>query len=161
MLPSAPRRQQWRRIRTAVRRGASAALVLLVAALAVGDGHNGFATGLVAVAMALAVASCRSVRLARRSRVGAGSEVLVRRTLGPLRREGWQVRHSLEWPGRGDIDHVVRAPSGMGFVIETKMLRWTRAHLARTSDAARWLARRRRRYPHGVVPVLCVARAAR
>ena len=28
-------------------------------------------------------------------------------------------------------------------------------------DAARWLARRRRLYPRGVVPVLCVARARR
>jgi hypothetical protein len=44
-------------------------------------------------------------------------------------------------------------------VIETKALRWTRTHLARTSDAARWLARRRQRYPRGVVPVLCVTRA--
>jgi hypothetical protein len=43
-------------------------------------------------------------------------------------------------------------------VIETKTLRWTRAHRARTSDAARWLARRRRRYPRGVVPVLCITR---
>ena len=50
-------------------------------------------------------------------------------------------------------------PPGPAFVIETKTLRWTRAHLERTSDAARWLARRRRRYPRGVVPVLCVTRA--
>ena len=104
-------------------------------------------------------ASRRALRLAARSRVGAESETLVRRELERLARDGWRVRHAVDWPGRGDLDHVVRAPSGTGFVIETKTLRWTHAHLARTSDAARWLARRRRRYPRGVVPVLCVTRA--
>ena len=97
--------------------------------------------------------------LAARSRVGAESEAEVRRVLERLDRDGWQVRHARRLAGRGDLDHVVRAPSGIGFVIETKTLRWTRAHLERTSEAARWLARRRRRYPRGVVPVLCVTRA--
>jgi hypothetical protein len=59
------------------------------------------------------------------------------------------------------MDHVLRAPSGIGFVIETKTLRYTRTHLARTIDSARWLARRRSRYPAGVCPVICVARARR
>jgi len=31
----------------------------------------------------------------------------------------------------------------------------------RTVDAARWLARKRRRYPWGVLPVVCVTRARR
>ena len=114
---------------------------------------------LLVLAGGLAAASRRAVHLAARSRVGAESEAEVRRVLERLVRDGWQVRHAVDWPGRGDLDHVVRAPSGIGFVIETKTLRWTRAHLARTSDAARWLARRRRRYPRGVVPVLCVTRA--
>jgi hypothetical protein len=83
----------------------------------------------------------------------------VRRALEPLTGEGWQVRHARDWPGGGDLDHVVRSPSGMGFVIETKTLRWNRVHLARTIEAARWLARRRRRYPRGVVPVICVVHA--
>ena len=56
---------------------------------------------------------------------------------------------------------MLRSPSGMGFVIETKTLRYTRAHLARTVDSARWLARRRWRYPAGVCPVICVTRARR
>ena len=56
---------------------------------------------------------------------------------------------------------MLRSPSGMGFVIETKTLRYSRAHVGRTIDAARWLARRRRRYPRGVVPVVCVTRARR
>jgi hypothetical protein len=49
----------------------------------------------------------------------------------------------------------------MGFVIETKTLRYSRAHVVRTVDAARWLARERRRYPRGVLPVVCVTRARR
>jgi len=49
----------------------------------------------------------------------------------------------------------------MGFVIETKTLRYSRAHVVRTVDAARWLARKRRRYPCGVLPVVCVIRARR
>ena len=97
----------------------------------------------------------------RRSRVGAESEAQVRRALEPLAREGWHVAHAVDWPGRGDLDHVLRSPSGMGFVIETKTLRYSRAHVVRTIDAARWLARKRRRYPRGVMPVVCVARARR
>jgi hypothetical protein len=124
-----------------------------------GAGKLGLSLALLVLAGGLAAASRRAVRLAARSRVGAESEADVRRDLERLVGDGWQVRHSVDWPGHGDLDHVVRAPTGIGFVIETKTLRWTRAHLARTSDAARWLARRRRRYSCGVVPVLCVKRA--
>ena len=46
-------------------------------------------------------------------------------------------------------------------MIETKTLRYSRAHVVRTIDAARWLARKRRRYPCGVLPVVCVTRARR
>ena len=59
----------------------------------------------------------------------------------------------------GDLDHGLRAPSGIGFVIETKTARYTHAHALRTIHAARRLARRRRRYPGGALPVLCIARA--
>ena len=79
----------------------------------------------------------------------------------PLAREGWHVAHAVDWPGRGDLDHVLCSPSGMGFVIETKTLRYSSAHLARTVDSARWLARRRWRYPAGVCPIVCVTRARR
>ena len=101
------------------------------------------------------------MRLAGRSRVGADSEAQVRQALEPLQCGGWSVRHAADWPGRGDLDHVVRSPRGMGFVIETKTLRCSRKHVERTIDAARWLARRRRRYPRGVMPVVCVTRARR
>ena len=56
---------------------------------------------------------------------------------------------------------MLRSPSGMGFVIETKTLRYSRAHIVRTVVAARWLARKRRRYPCGVLPVVCVTRSRR
>lgn len=113
------------------------------------------------LAVLLALDGSRSVRRARCCRVGAESEAHVRRALKSLARGGWHVRHSLDWPGHGDLDHVVRAPSGIGFVIETKTLRYTRTHGRRTADAARWLGRNRRRYPLGVRPVICVARGRR
>lgn len=55
----------------------------------------------------------------------------------------------------------MRAPSGIGFVIETKTTGYTPEHVERTLFAARWLARRRRRYPRGVFAVVCVVRARR
>jgi hypothetical protein len=58
--------------------------------------------------------------LAKRSRVGARSEDEVRRALAPLRAEGWRLRHSLPWRGRGDIDSLAIAPTGVAFVVETK-----------------------------------------
>jgi hypothetical protein len=59
----------------------------------------------------------RWMRLARRSRVGADSEDEVRRALATLATEGWRLRHSLAWQGRGDIDSVAIAPTGMAFAI--------------------------------------------
>jgi hypothetical protein len=53
----------------------------------------------------------------------------------------------------------VRPPSGTGFIVETKPLRYSCEHAARAADAAPWLARQRRRYPGGVRPVICVTRA--
>jgi hypothetical protein len=159
MTPSTPRRQQWRRLRTAAIRAVLAALVLGLAAVAASAGYAVLATALAVLATALAIASRRSLRLAARSRVGGASEALVRRRLLSLEREGWRVRHSLAWPGRGDLDHVARAPSGIGFMIETKTLRCERMHVVRAAAAARWLSRRRWRYPGGVRPVICIARA--
>jgi hypothetical protein len=156
---SHPRRQQLRRSRRAASRGTLAAVALVLALLVAGAGEPALALVLVLLSGVFALAGRRALRLAARSRVGAKSEADVRRALERLAREGWRVRHAVDWPGGGDLDHVVRAPSGTGFVIETKTLRWTRAHLLRTSGAARSLARRRRRYPGGVVPVLCVTRA--
>jgi nuclease-like protein len=153
------RRQQWRRLKKAASRAAGATAALVAAALAAGAGEAELVLLLLLLSGVLALASRHALRLAARSRVGAGSEAQVRRALEQLRREGWRVQHALDWPDGGDLDHVVRAPSGMGFVIETKTLRYTRAHRARTASAARRLARRRRRYRRGVRPVICLTRA--
>ena len=85
----------------------------------------------------------------------------MRRALAGLAGQGWRVEHGVEWPAGGDLDHVVRAPSGISFVIETKTSRYAPAQLERTVIAARWLARRRRRYPRGVIAVVCMVRARR
>jgi hypothetical protein len=140
----------------------SAALAALAAAAAAARaGRVSVALVLIVVAGTLAVMARRELRLAGRNRAGAESEAAVRRELERLARVRWRVRHGLSWPGGGDLDHVVRAPSGAGFVIETKTLRFTRAHVVRTVAAAGWLARRRRRYPLGVVPVVCITRGRR
>ena len=44
----------------------------------------------------------------------------VQRVLAPLEAEGWRLRHSLPWQGRGDIDSVAIAPTGIAVAIETK-----------------------------------------
>ena len=161
MTLSYARRQQWRRLMTAASRAAGAAVALVAAALATAAEEAELGLLLALLSGVLALASHHSLRLAARSRVGAESEAQVRRALEPLAREAWRVEHAVDWPGGGDLDHVLRSPSGMGFVIETKTLRYSRAHVMRTIDAARWLARRRRRYPRGVMPVVCVARSRR
>jgi hypothetical protein len=101
-------------------------------------------------------------RLARRSAIGDRSERHVRCQLQALEREGWTVRHSLRWPGGGDIDHVAVAPAGIGlaFPIETKTQRYTADDLVRIGEIARWMVRRRSgRCARGAIPVLCLAGA--
>ena len=159
MTVSYPRRQQLRRLMRAVKLAAGAVIASIGAVLVASAGYAGIAFSLGAVAIGMGLLSRRALRLAGRSRVGAEAEAQVRRALEPLSREGWRVAHAVDWPGRGDLDHVLRSPAGTGFVVETKTLRYDRAHVVRTIAAARWLARRRRRYPGGVVPVICVARA--
>src|SRR3954470_8972802 len=158
MRASYARRQEWRRLRKAASRGAGAAVAILAAALAASANQAVLAILLVLVSGVLTLASRHALGLARRSRVGAGSEAQVRRTLKRLTGAGGDVRHAVDWAGGGDLDHVVRSPSGIGFVIETKTLRYSRAHVVRTIEAARWVGRRRRRYPCGVLPVMCVVR---
>ena len=116
---------------------------------------------LVLMSGVLTLASRHLLCLARRSRVGAASEAEVRRALEPLTGEGWRVEHAVDWPGLGDLDHVRALPVRDGVRDRDQTLRYTRAHLARTVDSARWLARRRWRYPAGVCPVICVTRARR
>jgi hypothetical protein len=97
--------------------------------------------------------------LAGRSRVGARSEDEVQRALAQLETEGWRLRHSLPWRGRGDIDSVAIAPTGVAFAIETKTKTLEDRHVARVLEQAEWLTRRRRRWcRRGALPVVCLAR---
>jgi hypothetical protein len=80
----------------------------------------------------------------------------------PLPAEGWRLRHSLPWPGRGDIDSIAIAPAqtGLAFTIETKTRRYTAEHLGLAREMAGWLQTRRRRWcRRGALPVLCIVNA--
>jgi hypothetical protein len=156
---SHPRRQQLRRLLRGGARALAASIGLMAALVNGAAGNGAWALALAFAAGWLALASRHELRLAARNRVGAASEAAVRRSLHPLTRNGWRVQHAVDWPGGGDLDHVVRAPAGVGFVIETKTARYSTAHLERTARAARWLARRRRRYPGGVLAIVCVTRS--
>jgi hypothetical protein len=80
--------------------------------------------------------------------------------LAPLQAEGWRLWHSLPWPGRGDIDSVAIAPTGIAIAIETKTRMYDPHHLARVRVQATWLSGRRRRWRrNGALAVMCVVRA--
>ena len=54
--------------------------------------------------------------------------------------EGWRLRHSLPWQGRGDIDSVAIAPTGIAVAIETKTRSYDQRHLARVREQVAWLS---------------------
>jgi hypothetical protein len=157
---SFPRRQQYRRLRRAAA-GCGTGLVLLTGAvIAVSAGLWSVAGALVLLAVGLLVDARHWVRLAVRSCIGARSEEEVRHALATLELEGWRVRHSLRFAGRGDIDSVAIAPTGIAFAIETKTRTFEDRHLAAVRAMALWLYLRRRRWcRRGALPVLCVVRA--
>jgi len=108
----------------------------------------------------LGFAARRWLSLARRSRIGAQSEDEVQRALASLQAEGWRLRHSLLWQGRGDIDSVAIAPTGIAVAIETKTRTYDAHHLIRVHEQAAWLSRRRRRWArNGALAVVCLVRA--
>jgi hypothetical protein len=112
------------------------------------------------LAIGLGLRARHRLLLAGRSRVGARSEDEVQRALARLEGDGWRLRHSLPWRGRGDIDSVAIAPTGVAFAIETKTRTFDGRHIAGVREMALWLHRRRRRWcPRGAFPVLCVARS--
>ena len=157
---SFPRRQQARRLRRAAASGSAAIVAGAFAASAASVGATALA-GLLALGMAALLLDARRwMRLAARSRVGARSEGAVRRTLGGLEAEGWRLRHSLGWGGRGDIDSVAISPTDLAFAIESKTCTFDERHLAHARQTAAWLYRHRRRWcRRGALPVLCVVRA--
>jgi hypothetical protein len=154
------RRQQYVRLsRAGTAATASAGTVLLALAVA-GAGAVSAAGAVLALALGLGVYARHWLALAERSRVGARSEDDVRRALVPLRAEGWRLRHSVPWRGRGDIDSLAIAPTGTAVAIEAKTRTYDERHLGRVREQAVWLWRRRRRWCRsGVLPVLCVVRA--
>ena len=91
---------------------------------------------LVLLAIGLGLYARHWLVLAGRSRVGARSEDEVQRALARLEAEGWRLRHSLPWRGRGDIDSVAIAPTGVAFAIETKTRTFDARHVAGVRDGA-------------------------
>ena len=114
------RRQQYRRISRAAAGAAGGGVATLVAAALVSGGARSLGGIVLLVALGLGLYSRHWLSLARRSRVGARSEDAVQCALAPLQAEGWRLRHSLPWKGRGDIDSVAIAPGGIAIAIETK-----------------------------------------
>ena len=156
---SFPRRQQARRL---CRAAASGAAVIVAAALgSIATSRWRWPGGGAVVMVVLVLDARRWVGLAARSRVGARSEDAVRRALGGLEAEGWRLRHSLPCGGRGDIDSIAIAPTGVAFAsIVTKTRTFDACHLARARRTAAWLYRHRRRWcRRAALPVLCVVRA--
>jgi hypothetical protein len=149
------------RLKRAVCAAAGGIATTALGVLAAVDGLGAVAAAmLLFTAAGLMLYARHWARLAGRSRVGAHSEKRVRRALALLEDDGWRVRHSLVWRHRGDIDHVVIAPSGVAFAIETKTRTYGADHLALVCAQAAWLRLHRRRWcPRGAVPVLCIARA--
>lgn len=133
---------------------------MLVALTAASAGAIPLAGVLLMGALGFGLYARHLLALAARSRVGARSEDEIRRALAVLQHEGWRLRHSLSWRGRGDIDSLAIAPTGIGFALETKTRTYDDRHLARVCEQAAWLSRWRRRWcRRGAVPVVCVVRA--
>jgi hypothetical protein len=153
------RRQQYRRLSHAGKAALGSAVTALLALAAARAGAAPLAALLLLAAVGLGLWARHWLSLARRSRVGARSEDDVQRALAALQAEGWRLRHSLPWQGRGDIDSVAIAPTGVAVAIETKTRTYDRHHLARVHEQAAWLSRRRRRWSRrGVLAVLCLVR---
>ena len=131
-----------------------------LAAALVSAGAASLGGFVILVAVGLGLYSRHWLSLARRSAVGARSEDAVQRALAPLQAEGWRLRHSLPWQGRGDIDSVAIAPTGIAVAIETKTRTYDCRHLARVREQVAWLSRRRRRWArNGALGVMCLVRA--
>lgn len=153
------RRQQYRRLSRAGKAAIGAAAAGLLSVEAASVGATSLAAPLLMFAIALGLYARHWLSLARRSAVGARSEDDVQRVLAPLTAEGWRLRHSLPWRGRGDIDSVAIAPTGIAVAIETKTRTYDRSHLARVRAQAAWLSRRRRRWArNGACGVMCLVR---
>jgi Nuclease-related domain len=154
---SYPRHQQRLSARKATLYQVAGTALLVVAFVALGTGLAVLAAVAFPAGCALIIAYTSAANRAARHRIGADSEQLVRDTLERLRPDGYTITHGARWRGGGDIDHLVRTPDGLGLCIETKTRTFDQAHLERLRRQADSAARARR-FPRGVLPVLCVAR---
>ena len=116
-VSSFPRRQQHRRLRRAAASGAAGLAACVLVVIAAVTGTWAVAAAVLLAAVGLLVDARRWQRLAARSGIGARSEDAVRHALALLEAEGWRLRHSLAYGGRGDIDSVAIAPTGIAFAI--------------------------------------------
>jgi hypothetical protein len=156
-MPNYARRQQYRRLVHAGEAALGSIIAALLGLVIASAGATALAGLLLLAAVGLGLHARHWLALAGRSRVGARSEDEVQRALAPLRAEGWQLRHSLAWHGRGDIDSVAIAPTGIAVAIETKTRTYDRRHIARVREQAAWLSRRRRRWArNGALAVVCL-----
>src|ERR1700729_2827096 len=130
------RRQQYRRLSKAGAGAAAGGVAVLVAIVLVGARAESLGCFTLLAALGLGLYSRHWLSLARRSGVGARSEDAVQRALAPLQAEGWRLRHSLPRQGRGDIDSVAIAPTGVAVAIETKTRTYDAAHLSRVRGQA-------------------------
>jgi hypothetical protein len=154
------RRQQYRRLSHAGKAALGSVVGGLLGLAVAIAGAAALGVLLVLTAVGLGFYARHWLSLARRSRVGARSEDAVQRALAPLQAEGWRLRHSLPWQGRGDIDSVAIAPTGVAVAVETKTRTYDERHLARVREQAAWLSRRRRRWArNGALGVMCLVRA--
>ena len=154
------RRQQYRRLSSAGKAALGSVVAGLLGLVVASAGAAALGGLLLLVAVGLGLHARHWLSLAGRSRVGACSEDEVQRALAPLQAEGWELRHSLGWQGRGDIDSVAIAPTGIAVAIETKTRTYDRRHIARVREQAAWLSRGRRRWArNGALGVMCLVRA--
>ena len=133
------RHQQYRRLSHAGKAALASAVAALLGLVVASAGAAPLACLLLLTAVGMGLYARHWLALAGRSSVGARSEDEVQRALAPLRAEGWRLRHSLPWRGRGDIDSVAIAPTGVALAIETKTRSYDASHLARVYEQAAWL----------------------
>jgi Nuclease-related domain len=154
---SYPRRQQQVWARKATLYEVAGTALFVAAFVALGTGRAVLAAVAFPAGCALITAYTSAAKPAARHRIGADSEQLVHDTLERPLPHGYTITHGARWRAGGDIDHLVRTPDGLALCIETKTRTFDQAHLERLRRQADSAARERR-FPRGVLPVLCVAR---
>jgi hypothetical protein len=162
VLEEASRRPgQWVREQTRIRErriwlllGLVLALALLVVAVSLSERSGWLALVGIGFLLFLRWVAVKQIDLALPWLRGAASEEAVGAALDELVSEGYTVRHDIEQPFEGNVDHLVSGPSGV-FMIETKHRGYKPADLPK--------ARRQSKKLRGelgvfVTPVICLDR---